>query len=132
MLRVGEILAMTSHAVEFSSTATAPVVVPAVGRMPRISKLLAFAHYLDAQIRSGAYDDMADAARTLGISRGRLTQFMGLLLLAPSIQAEVLGLQPITAGRDPINERVLRAIVAEPVWRRQMVMWNDLSGRSVE
>jgi hypothetical protein len=97
-----------------------------VGRVPRISKLLAFAHHLDAQIRSGVYDDMADAARKLGLSRGRLSQIMGLPLLAPTIQEAILALPPITGGRDPINERVLRPITAEPDWTAQVEMWRSL------
>ena len=118
-----ELAATTGHAVDLSRPAPTPVAVPLVGRVPRICKLLAFAHHLDAQIRSGVYDDMADAARRLGLSRGRLTQILGLTLLCPAVQSGILSLPPVNRGRDPVTERTLRPIVAEPVWGRQTGMW---------
>ena len=124
--------ATTCHSVDFSCPAPTPGEVPVVGRVPRIAKLLALAHHLDAQIRAGVYDDMADAARKLGLSRGRLTQILNLTLLCPDIQSELLSLPPITAGRDPINERVLRPIAAEPVWEWQVEMWNRRNGKTAE
>jgi hypothetical protein len=98
-----------------------------VGRVPRVTRLLALAHRIDAQIRSGEYRDLADAARKLGLTRARLTQISQLVLLAPSIQREILTLPPVAAGRDPITERTLRPIVAEAVWGRQMALWCRLS-----
>jgi hypothetical protein len=96
------------------------------GRTPRVARLLAFAHHLDAQIRAGVYDDLADAARKLGLTRARVTQIVNLLLLAPAIQAEILAMPPITAGRDLISERTLRPLVAEAVWERQVERWERL------
>lgn len=69
---------------------------------------------------------MADAARKLGLSRGRLTQILNLKLLCPEIQSDIVSLPPILGGRDPINERVLRPIVAEPMWERQVATWHAL------
>ena len=96
------------------------------GRTPRVARLLAFAHHLDGQIRAGAYDDLADAARKLGLTRARVTQIANLTLLAPAIQTEILALPPVTKGRDPITERTLRPIVAEAVWERQTSLWRTL------
>ena len=48
----------------------------------------------------------------------RLTRLVSLPLLATVIQEEILALQPVTSGRNAITERTLRAIVAEPVWKR--------------
>jgi len=48
-----------------------------------------------------------------------------LTLLAPSIQAAILALPPGT-GRDPITERQLRPIAAEPDWTTQIKMWGRL------
>jgi hypothetical protein len=88
-----------------------------------VARFLAFAHDLDAQIRAGVYDDLADAARKLGLTRARLTQIVNLTLLAPAIQEEILAMPPVRVGRDPVTERTLRAIVAESVWERQIEAW---------
>ena len=51
---------------------------------------------------------------------------MNLLLLAPEIQEAILDLPPITKGRDPISERALRRIVAEPDWTKQRALWRGV------
>ena len=56
-----------------------------------------------------------------------MTQIMNLLLLAPDIQEQILDLPPITNGRDPISERALRRIVAEPDWEHQRTLWKDVN-----
>jgi hypothetical protein len=72
---------------------------------------------------TGVYLDLADAARKFGLKRARVTQIVNLTLFAPVIQAEILAMPPVTKGRDPITERTLRPIVAEPVWEKQMELW---------
>ena len=59
----------------------------------------------------------------------RLTRLVWLPLLAPVIQEEILAPQPVTSGRDAITERTLRAIIAEPVWERQVAARRALPGR---
>ena len=93
------------------------------GRTPRVARHLALAHEIERRIRAGEFDDLAHAARAFGLTRARVTQLSNLTLLAPAIQAEILAIPPITQGRDPITERTLRPIVAEPVWERQVEMW---------
>ena len=58
----------------------------------------------------------------------RVTQIVNLTLLAPDIQEAILSLPEIFRGPDPITERDLRPIVAEPGWGRQRVMWSELNG----
>jgi hypothetical protein len=91
-----------------------------------VARLLALAHELERQIRAGVFDDLADAARKLGLTRARVTQIANLTLLSPAIQEEILAMPPVTSGRDPISERTLRPIVAEPVWARQLEIWQRL------
>jgi hypothetical protein len=91
-----------------------------------VARLLAFAHHLDAQIRAGLYVDLADAAKKHGLTRARVTQIVNLTLLAPAIQEEILAMPPVTVGRDPISERALRPIVAEPEWVIQTRLWQAL------
>ena len=103
-----------------------PAKVEPVGRVPRVARLLALAHGIDAMIRNGELQDLADAARRLGLSRARVTQVTNLLLLAPEIQAAIFELPPVTNGRDPISERQLRRVVAEANWDRQLALWREI------
>jgi hypothetical protein len=50
---------------------------------------------------------------------------MNLLNLAPDIQEAILFLLHVPAGRDPVSERQIRCIAAEPDWRMQWRMWQD-------
>lgn len=103
-----------------------PVPVATPGRVPRIVRLLAFAHKVEADIRAGVYDDLADAARKLGLTRARVTQIANLTLLAPAIQEEILAMPATTRGRETVMERTLRPIVARSVWERQRVLLGRL------
>jgi hypothetical protein len=95
-----------------------------------VARLLALAHEIERRIRAGELDDLAHAARVFGLTRARVTQIVSLTLLAPAIQAEILALPPVAVGRDPITERTLRPIVAEPVWERQVASWCGLHARA--
>jgi hypothetical protein len=94
-----------------------------------VARVLAFAHEIDRRVRADELADLAHAARVFGLTRARVTQITNLLLLAPAIQEEVLAMPPVTVGRDPITERTLRPIVAEPVWGRQLPAWRSLTAR---
>ena len=60
------------------------------GRAPRIARLLALAHKLDALVRSGVVANYGELARLGHITPARLTQIMVLLHLAPAIQEYIL------------------------------------------
>jgi hypothetical protein len=96
----------------------------APGRPPRIARLLALAHKLDALVRSGAITSYAELARLGHISPARLTQIMVLLHLAPSIQEYILFLSADDARFIP--ELGLRKIAGEPRWDRQRAMFARL------
>ena len=57
-----------------------------VGRVPRISRLMALAVRLEGLVRAGRVKDYAELARLGGVSRARVTQVLNLRNLAPSIQ----------------------------------------------
>ena len=99
-----------------------------LGRAPRVARQFALAHEIDRRIRAGELEDLAHVARVFGLTRTRVTQITNLLLLAPAIQEAILAMPPVTIGRVPITERMLRPIVAEPVWERQAEMWGSLVG----
>ena len=86
-----------------------------------VAHVLALAHHIDHKIRDGELRDYAHAAQVLSITRARVSQISALTLLAPAIQEAILDL-PETR-RDPITERQLREIVAEPLWEKQMRLW---------
>ena len=96
-------------------------------RVPRVVRLLALAHRIDSMIRNGELDDLADAARLLNLTRARVTQITNLLLLAPEIQEAILNMGLVISRRDPVTERQLRPIVAEPDWNKQLSMWRQIN-----
>ena len=118
--------ARTTYTVSFGTTPPRRATQAATGRVPRVARMLAMAHKIDLMIRTGELRDLADAARTLGLTRARVTQVANLLLLAPEIQEAILNLPPVTNGRDPVSERALRGIVAESDWNRQLELWNEV------
>ena len=112
----------TTHTVAFK--AAVPTAAP-TGHVPRVARVLASAHEIDGMIQRGELRDLADAARALGLTRARVTQITNLLLLAPAIQEAVLDLPHVEQGRDPITERSLQRIVAEPNWNLQLQIWKN-------
>ena len=77
-------------------------------------------------IDSGHVAHQAELSQLAEVSRARLTQIMNLLLLAPDIQEEILFLPLTEAPRDPISDRDMRPIVAEPDWIKQRQLWRQL------
>ena len=120
----------TTHRVAFGrgrrvTDAPAPV-ESAPGRLSRSVIQLALAHEIDCRLRAGEIPDLATVARRASLTRARVTQILGLLLLAPDIQEAILSLPPFTRGRDPLPERALRPLVAEPDWNAQRRLWAHL------
>jgi hypothetical protein len=102
---------------------------PDLGRVPRISRLMALAIHMDGLVRRGEVADYAELARLAHVSRARITQIMNLLHLAPDIQEEILELPRTAGGRDPVPERGLRGIAAVADWSGQRIVWGSLKGR---
>lgn len=102
-----------------------PAPEPPPGRVPRITRLMALAIRFDGYLRDGVVADYAELARLGHVSRARITQIMGMNLLAPDIQEIILALPRTVKGRDPIRERHVRPIVAEVEWARQRRLWRE-------
>ena len=93
-------------------------------RPPRLARLIALAHKLEAQVRSGRMKDYAELARLAQITPARIGQIVILGQLAPAIQEHILLL---TAEHEStITERQLRAIAREPRWDRQREQFERL------
>lgn len=94
-----------------------------VGRIPRITRLMALAIRFEGLLQNGDVSNYAELAQLGHVTRARVTQIMNLLLLAPDIQEEILHLPRVTGGRDPIHLRQLQAIALVPDWKKQRKMW---------
>ena len=92
---------------------------PKVGRLPRLSRLMALAIHFDRLLATGQFQSQADLARAGQVTRARLTQILNLTGLAPDLQEELLFLRPYTESRAPLTERQIRPIAAEPNWDKQ-------------
>ena len=102
-----------------------PMSVP-LGRIPRISRLMALALRFEQLLASGEVRDFAELASLGQVTRARLTQIMNLRLLAPSIQEDILFLPLVEHGREPVKEWMVRPIAATQDWRKQRRLWADL------
>jgi hypothetical protein len=98
-----------------------------VGRVPRISRLMALAIRFNDLLRRGEVKSYAELARVGHVTRARATQIMNLLMLAPDIQEEILFLPLVESGHDPIREWQVRPIAAEPTWRLQRRKWQNVT-----
>ena len=100
-----------------------------VGRLARITRLMALAIRFDQLIRDGHVADYAALARLGHVSRARVTQIMNLLMLAQDIQEEILFLPRVTGGRDPIHLRQLQSLALVSTWRKQRELWAKIHGQ---
>ena len=108
-----------------------PVAAP-VGNVPRVSRLMALAIKCDELIRSGEVSDYAELARVGHVTRARMSQIMNLLNLAPDIQEAILFLPRTLTGRDPLRLADLQPVAAQPDWRIQRQLWQQLSASFAE
>jgi hypothetical protein len=97
-----------------------------IGRLPRVTQVLALAIFLEDMIRRGEAKDYADLARLSCLCRERISQIVRLNYLAPDIQVEVLYLPPTNHGRFPISETAVRKIASLLSWVDQRCEWRAL------
>lgn len=103
----------------------APESAAPIGRIPRVSKLMALAIRYDMLLRDGKVADQSELARLAHVTQPRMTQILNLLHLAPGIQEELLHLPTVDAGDDPITERDLRPITRLRDWGKQRIFWTQ-------
>jgi hypothetical protein len=94
--------------------------------IPRIARLMALAIRFEGLVREQRLRDYAELARLGSVTRGRMTQIMQLLHLAPDIQEQLLFL----AETPGLNERNLRAIVRPVDWSEQRRIFQALVASS--
>lgn len=103
-----------------------PEPVKPLGRLPRVTKIMALAIRFEGLIRDGVVASPAELARLGQVTRARMSQIMLLLNLAPEIQEAVLHLPRVAFGSDPLFERDPRRIAVEPDWGEQRRLWAKL------
>jgi hypothetical protein len=93
---------------------------PSNGRVARISGLMALAIKFENMIRDGAARDYAEIADVGHISRARMSQIVGLLNLAPTIQETLLFFPKVLRGCERLTERQMRGITEVVDWQQQV------------
>ena len=91
---------------------------------PSLRRNLIFAYQIESILVEGRANDLNEIAGWLNIGRTRLFQVANLLLLAPSIQEEIIFAN--NAIIDQLPEYKTRAIVNEPLWDKQRILWSSL------
>ena len=92
-------------------------------RIPRISRLMAWAIHYQGLLDSGVVQDASTLARLANVTQPRMTQILNLNLLAPDIQ-EALLLLAAKAGKPSLDERGLRRLSSMLSWDEQrQVFW---------
>ena len=93
-------------------------------QLPRLCHALLAGHQINQKLQDNPNENYASIARATGLSGARITQIVGLTLLAPDIQEAIL------VSDDPairkLSERALRPMAAEPIWERQRELWKSL------
>ncbi|TWU01753.1 hypothetical protein [Neorhodopirellula pilleata] len=97
-----------------------------LGRVPRITRLLALAHRCRDLVRDGVIINQSELAHYGQISTTRMSQIMWLDNLAPDIQEAILELPRTVQGRDVILEKHVRPIAKTHDWEEQGKMWARL------
>lgn len=92
------------------------------GQVAMVARMLALAHHLQGAIDRDLVADRASVARSLGVTRARVTQLLDLLMLAPDIQEQVLAIEAVD-GVEPIGERALRDVAHAGTWEAQGRVW---------
>ena len=83
---------------------------------------MALALRFEGLVREQRLRDYAELARLGSVTRGRMTQIMQLLHLAPDVQEQLLFVAEIPG----LNERNLRAIVRHIDWSQQRRIFQAL------
>jgi hypothetical protein len=91
---------------------------------------MALALRFEQLLCEGEIGNYAELARLGHVSRARVSQIVGLLSLAPTIQEALLFLPRTTSGRDHIHLRQLLSVAAVLEWRQQLVLWKALRERT--
>ena len=97
----------------------------ALGRVPRVSRLMALALRFNELLSRGAVRNDTELAQLGHVSRVRMCQILMLANLAPTIQDTLLFLPKTMRRRDRITERSLRGIAKLVDWDAQIQLFRS-------
>jgi len=96
-----------------------------LGRIPRVSRLMALALKFQGLLSRGTVRSHADLAQLGHVSRTRVCQILRLTNLAPAIQEALLFLPKTLRGPDRITENRLRGIASLVDWDAQIQLFRS-------
>lgn len=105
---------------------------PVRPKLHRVTKLMALAIRFQEMLRTGEAHDLTDLARMGKVSQPRMSQIMGLNLLAPDIQRDLLDLPPQGRGKPFLHEKRIRPITAILDWAEQRRAWRVMLAEKSE
>jgi hypothetical protein len=99
-----------------------------IAKEPSLRRNLILAYQIESILSDGRAKDITEIAGWLTIGRTRLVQVANLLLLAPSIQEEIIFAH--NAIIEAIPEYKTREILNEPRWDKQQLLWSSLLSKT--
>jgi hypothetical protein len=87
---------------------------------------MALAIRFEGLLARGEISDYAELARLGRVTRARVSQIMALLSLAPDLQEQLLFLQRVETGRDPLILRRILPITTALDWSTQRRLWTKV------
>jgi len=91
---------------------------------PKLRQNLILAHQINSLLCEGKASDLKQVAGWLNIDPTRLHQMMNMLLLAPSIQEEIILSDSQRLCKIP--EYKLRNVTSQADWQKQRQLWKEL------
>lgn len=92
--------------------------------MPSLRYALVLGHQLNRALENGEFRSHADIGHHVGLTEMRVSQLLGLTLLAPFIQQAIL--TSPESGLRRIPERRVRSITRLALWEDQQSVWEEL------
>ncbi len=95
-----------------------------ISNEPKLRQYLVLAYQIQEALEKDAALTSKQIAEWLSMTPPRICQIMDLLLLCPAIQQDIL----LSENKKLYNlgEYNVRGIVKEPLWEKQVEMWNTL------
>lgn len=99
-----------------------------IAKEPSLRRNLILAYQIESVLSEGRAKDLNEIAGWINIGRTRLLQIANLLLLAPSIQEEIIFAH--NSIIEQIPEYKTREIINEPLWDLQQKLWASLLSKT--
>jgi len=95
-----------------------------IEKEPKLRRNLILAHQLQRLFDEGKVKDIKQASEWLNFDQVRLNHLMTMLLIAPTIQNEILNGDKQTISLIP--EHKIRSLAAEADWEKQITIWQNI------